>query len=56
MFKTLPCKPGATNLIPGPERSHVPQEKYASAPAQEWESLVGRRLWGRTESDTIEAT
>ena len=32
MFKTLPCKPGATNLIPGPERSHVPQEKYASAP------------------------
>ena len=37
-------------------RKWQPTPVFLPGESQEWESLVGRRLWGRTESDTIEAT
>ena len=41
---------------------HALEKEMATTPvflpgeSQGWESLVGCRLWGRTESDTTEAT
>ena len=40
-------------FIPDPEKAVA---LHSSGESQGWGSLVGSRLWGRTESDTTEAT
>ena len=37
-------------------RKWQPTPVFLPGESQEWGSLVGYRLWGRTESDTTEAT
>ena len=37
-------------------RKWQPTPVFLPGESQEWGSLVGCRLWGRTESDTTEAT
>ena len=37
-------------------RKWQPTPVFLPGESQGWESLVGCRLWGRTESDTTEAT
>ena len=37
-------------------RKWQPTPVFLPGESQEWRSLVGCRLWGRTESDTTEAT
>ena len=37
-------------------RQWQPTPVFLPGESQGWRSLVGRRLWGRTESDTTEAT
>ena len=37
-------------------RKWQPTPVFLSGESQGWRSLVGSRLWGRTESDTTEAT
>ena len=37
-------------------RKWQPTPVFLPGESQGWGSLVGRRLWGRTESDTTEAT
>ena len=38
------------------EKEMQPTPVFLPGESQEWGSLVGCRLWGRTESDTTEAT
>ena len=59
--KESTCSAGAAGdlgLIPGLERSPGEGNGNPLLPgeSQGWWNLVGCRLWGRTESDTTEAT
>jgi hypothetical protein len=38
------------------EKEMATHSSILTGKSQGWESLVGYRLWGRTESDTTEAT
>ena len=56
----LPCSWGKTELPPRPSEFHLaaifPTPVFLPGESQGRGSLVGGRLWGRTESDTTEAT
>ena len=69
--KVSACSVGEPGLIPGSGRSpgkemathiHALEKEMTPTPvflpgeSQRWGSLVGCHLWGRTESDTTEAT
>ena len=60
--KESACNAGDLGSIPGLGRSPGEEKGYLPTPvfwpgeSQERGSLVGCRLWGRTESDTTEAT
>ena len=60
--KNPPSNAGDTGSIPGSERSPGEGGKWQPTPvflpgeSQGRRSLVGCRLWGRTELDTTEAT
>ena len=45
-----------TFYFPALEKAMAPHSSILIGESQGWWSLVGCRLWGRTESDTTEAT
>ena len=51
--KESACNEGDLGLIPGSEK---PTPVFLPGESQGWGSLVGCRLWGRTELDTTEVT
>ena len=59
--KNLPANAGYVGLIPVSKKIHgrrewQPTPVFSPGESQGWGSLVGCRLWGRTESDATEVT
>ena len=54
--QTQPSDFTFTFHFPALERQWQPTPVFLPGESQGWGSLVGCRLWGRTESDTTEAT